>query len=356
MKKVSIAQKYGIADTTVSAIWKNREKGPPRSSTDPGRYTDTVHDHLLDVPCDLRELSSEIASDTHAAAPSRASLRRASQAHRIPPHSPTTMEETVDEETTNQQDCHSAQGSHSAPKPLSTASVPAQPSATNASAPLDAASASFRTTFEQNDPGRLSPARRALPETTPSSKFITSTAYRCRRLNAVGVISRAYWNETPEQILNDLRYRNPDANIIAARRMGKSASILITFASGPVPQTIKYMCVVHRCTRYKGSPDACTNCRKPGHRYDVCTLPKVDSARDARAWTKATSAPKALLREEEVALLREEVRHLRAAIDYPTQHPCNPSNFINPTLHPSSPSTINTPIFHSPSPKETPPR
>ncbi|KAL1472491.1 hypothetical protein MTO96_022959 [Rhipicephalus appendiculatus] len=34
------------------------------------------------------------------------------------------------------------------------------------------------------------------------------------------------------------------------------------------------MCVVHRCTKYKGSPDACTNCRKPVHRYDVCPLPK----------------------------------------------------------------------------------
>ncbi|KAH7941489.1 hypothetical protein HPB49_014408 [Dermacentor silvarum] len=57
-----------------------------------------------------------------------------------------------------------------------------------------------------------------------------------------GVISRAYWNETPEQILNDLRHRNPEADIIVARRMGKTASILITFASGPVPHTIN-ICV-----------------------------------------------------------------------------------------------------------------
>ncbi|KAH7973915.1 hypothetical protein HPB49_006929 [Dermacentor silvarum] len=194
-----------------------------------------------------------------------------------------------------------------------------------------------------------------------------------------GVISRAYWNETPEQILNDLRHRNPEADIIAARRMGKTASILITFASGPVPHTIKYMCVVHRCTRYKGSPDACTNCRKPGHRYDVCPLPKtglcprcgekhetqedpckpkcilcggdhltgtgsckartpqprrqtvrkpktaVPTAKDfpplaphqdrQRAWTKPTSTPPTSLREEEIAHLREEVRHLRAAVN-----------------------------------------
>ncbi|XP_070389086.1 uncharacterized protein [Dermacentor albipictus] len=185
-----------------------------------------------------------------------------------------------------------------------------------------------------------------------------------------GVISRAYWNETPEQILTDLQYRNPDANIIAARRMGKTTSILITFASGPVPHTIKYMCVVHRCTKYQGSPDACTNCRKPGHRYDVCPLPKaglcprcggkhtpqetpctpscilcggshltgtgsckartppprrqtaskpkqpVPTPKDfpplvshqdrQRAWTKPTSTPQTSQREEEIALLREE--------------------------------------------------
>ncbi|KAH7952834.1 hypothetical protein HPB49_001738 [Dermacentor silvarum] len=34
------------------------------------------------------------------------------------------------------------------------------------------------------------------------------------------------------------------------------------------------MSVVYRCTPYKGSPDACTNCHRPGHRYDVCLHPK----------------------------------------------------------------------------------
>ncbi|KAL1418151.1 hypothetical protein MTO96_026167 [Rhipicephalus appendiculatus] len=89
-----------------------------------------------------------------------------------------------------------------------------------------------------------------------------------------GVISQAYWEETPEQMLQDLQTRNPDADIIAARRMGRTLSILITFAHGPVPHTIRYMSVVYRCTQYKGSPDACTNCRQPGHRYDVCPPPQ----------------------------------------------------------------------------------
>lgn len=89
-----------------------------------------------------------------------------------------------------------------------------------------------------------------------------------------GVISQAYWEETSEQMLRDLQTRNPDADIIAARRMGRTLSILITFAHGPVPHTIRYMSVVYRCTQYKGSPGACTNCRRPGHRYDVCPHPK----------------------------------------------------------------------------------
>ncbi|XP_054924221.2 uncharacterized protein [Dermacentor andersoni] len=91
---------------------------------------------------------------------------------------------------------------------------------------------------------------------------------------ARGVISQAYWAETPEEMLQDLQTRNPEADIIAARRMGRTLSILITFAHGPVPHTIRYMSVVHRCTAYKGSPDACTNCRRPGHRHDVCPHPK----------------------------------------------------------------------------------
>ncbi|KAH7949873.1 hypothetical protein HPB49_016458 [Dermacentor silvarum] len=36
------------------------------------------------------------------------------------------------------------------------------------------------------------------------------------------------------------------------------------------------MGAIHRCTLYRGSPDACTNCRQPGHRHDVCPSPKTN--------------------------------------------------------------------------------
>ncbi|KAH7966610.1 hypothetical protein HPB49_018006 [Dermacentor silvarum] len=98
---------------------------------------------------------------------------------------------------------------------------------------------------------------------------------------ARGVISQTYWAETPEQMLRDLQTRNPEADIIAARKMGRTLSILITFAHGPVPHTIRYTSIVYRCIPCKESPDADRNCRRPGHRYDVCPTPRVVPARGA---------------------------------------------------------------------------
>ncbi|KAH7933098.1 hypothetical protein HPB49_008089 [Dermacentor silvarum] len=93
---------------------------------------------------------------------------------------------------------------------------------------------------------------------------------------ARGVITNAYDDETPTQLYQDLVRRNPEYTILAARRMGKTHSILITFDANAVPHSIKYMGAIHRCTLYRGSPDACTNCRQPGHRHDVCPSPKTN--------------------------------------------------------------------------------
>ncbi|KAL1438360.1 hypothetical protein MTO96_048149 [Rhipicephalus appendiculatus] len=91
-----------------------------------------------------------------------------------------------------------------------------------------------------------------------------------------GVISNAFDDETPTQLYQDLVRRNPEHTILAAKRMGKTHSILITFDADEVPNSIKYMGAIHRCTPYRGSPDACTNCRQPGHRHDVCPSPKTN--------------------------------------------------------------------------------
>lgn len=106
---------------------------------------------------------------------------------------------------------------------------------------------------------------------TMNGKAYVIAAYIAPAADTVrGVISNAFWDETEEELLQDLQARNPEANILVARRMGKSKSILITFDHGPVPRRIIYYGGVHLCTPYRARPEACTNCRAPGHRYDVC--------------------------------------------------------------------------------------
>ncbi|KAH7968260.1 hypothetical protein HPB52_007269 [Rhipicephalus sanguineus] len=68
-----------------------------------------------------------------------------------------------------------------------------------------------------------------------------------------GVISNAFDDETPTQLYQDLVRRNPEYTILAARRMGKTHSILITFDANEVPHSIKYMGAIHRCTPYRGN-------------------------------------------------------------------------------------------------------
>ncbi|KAH7942556.1 hypothetical protein HPB49_025186 [Dermacentor silvarum] len=91
-----------------------------------------------------------------------------------------------------------------------------------------------------------------------------------------GVITNAYDDETTTQLYQDLVRRNPEYTILAARRMGKTHCILITFDANALPHSIKYMGAIHLCTLYRGSPDACTNCRQPGHRHDVFPSPKTN--------------------------------------------------------------------------------
>ncbi|KAH7967769.1 hypothetical protein HPB52_002241 [Rhipicephalus sanguineus] len=162
--------------------------------------------------------------------------------------------------------------------------VSAKPTASAVEAPANAVPASLKPSYRARQQHLRAAHAVALRDNRRTSRpaqaigspndHLPIAAYIAPPPSAVrGVISQAYWEETSEQMLQDLQTRNPDADI-AARRMGRTLSILITFAHGPVPHTIRNMSVVHRCTQYKGSLDACTNCRRPGHRYDVCPHPK----------------------------------------------------------------------------------
>ncbi|KAL1442333.1 hypothetical protein MTO96_007832 [Rhipicephalus appendiculatus] len=118
---------------------------------------------------------------------------------------------------------------------------------------------------------------------TLNAKAYVVAAYIAPAADTVrGVISNAFWDETEEELLQELQARNPDAGILLARRMGKSKSILITFAQGPIPRRIIYYGGVHLCTPYRARPEACTNCRAPGHRYDVC--PEQKKTEMSKMW------------------------------------------------------------------------
>ncbi|KAH8020257.1 hypothetical protein HPB51_025722 [Rhipicephalus microplus] len=147
--------------------------------------------------------------------------------------------------------------------------------------------------------------------------------------------------------------------------MGSTLSIFITFAHGPVPHTIHYISVVYRCTQYKGSPDACTNCRRAGYSYDVCPHPKsglcsrcgdkhdrqdvpscisscilcggqhltgTGSCKSSGAGAGGMTSP-----DTELQALREEVKQLRAAFSTstPTLPPVSlPQSFPTPSHQP----------------------
>ncbi|KAH7938469.1 hypothetical protein HPB49_023963 [Dermacentor silvarum] len=80
-------------------------------------------------------------------------------------------------------------------------------------------------------------------ETYPCTAYVAPPPGSTR-----GVITNAYDDETPTQLYQDLVRRNPEYTILAARRMGKTHSILITFDANAVPHSIKYMGAIHRCT------------------------------------------------------------------------------------------------------------
>ncbi|KAL1416267.1 hypothetical protein MTO96_028100 [Rhipicephalus appendiculatus] len=90
-----------------------------------------------------------------------------------------------------------------------------------------------------------------------------------------GVITNAYWKESPQELLADLISRNPHETILDARRMGLTRSILITFGQATVPRKIVYGGGLHLCTPYASRVETCSNCRTIGHRTDVCIEPRT---------------------------------------------------------------------------------
>ncbi|KAH7967350.1 hypothetical protein HPB49_024269 [Dermacentor silvarum] len=163
-----------------------------------------------------------------------------------------------------------------------------------------------------------------------------------------GVITNAYDDETPTQLYQDLVRRNPEHTIPAARRLGKTHSILITFNANAVPHSIKYMEAIHRCTPYCGSPNACTNCRQLGRRHDVCPSRKTN--RRPRCGTQHSQqdplcTTKCILCEDPRVLPRDETftnhGNSQATQKRSSRNRSHPGT-IFPNCHLDSPRPTNT--------------
>ncbi|KAH7936854.1 hypothetical protein HPB49_005752 [Dermacentor silvarum] len=101
-----------------------------------------------------------------------------------------------------------------------------------------------------------------------------ATAYLAPPDDAVrGVIHMAHSGESHAEIINGLVPFNPELPIIDARSFGKKRSIIITFATGPLPKAIRFWAGVHTCFPHRPKMETCYNCRRIGHRQDVCPAP-----------------------------------------------------------------------------------
>ncbi|KAL1443917.1 hypothetical protein MTO96_045756 [Rhipicephalus appendiculatus] len=115
-----------------------------------------------------------------------------------------------------------------------------------------------------------------------------------------GVVYKAYTDESDEYLQAELTKKNSDIPIVNARRLGSSRHLVITFAGHTLPATIRFRCFTLEVHPFRERPEACFNCRKLGHRTDVCPLPgtlEYQNAEDAeenisrRPWEKSRRAP-----------------------------------------------------------------
>ncbi|KAH7958823.1 hypothetical protein HPB49_005438 [Dermacentor silvarum] len=92
--------------------------------------------------------------------------------------------------------------------------------------------------------------------------------------NAIkGILYNAVYNQSQEEIFEDLVALNPSRTFTMAdaRQLGRTKSILVTFINTTeVPRQLNFYGAVYSCHPFKAKFEACFNCRKPGHRADVC--------------------------------------------------------------------------------------
>ncbi|KAG0440988.1 hypothetical protein HPB47_016089 [Ixodes persulcatus] len=94
-----------------------------------------------------------------------------------------------------------------------------------------------------------------------------------------GIVFNAYSYETDAEIFDEFRKRNPNLNVVGGRRLSKSRHIIVTIAERELPRWIRYLVSDLRLFPFHDRVEACCNCRKTGHRTDVCSLPRRNLCR-----------------------------------------------------------------------------
>ncbi|KAH9367299.1 hypothetical protein HPB48_011926 [Haemaphysalis longicornis] len=87
-------------------------------------------------------------------------------------------------------------------------------------------------------------------------------------ISCLGVIHNVGGHFTPPQIMQELESYTTD--ILAARMMGSTQSVLITFAGTVIPRFVYFKRVAFRCRPHKPKPPTCTRCLALGHRAHQC--------------------------------------------------------------------------------------
>ncbi|KAH6927830.1 hypothetical protein HPB50_008970 [Hyalomma asiaticum] len=90
-----------------------------------------------------------------------------------------------------------------------------------------------------------------------------------------GVVHGMDIRMTEETIMEDFAGYEQNPEILGIRRMGRSTTVVITFAEAEVPRTLVCFGMITKCFLFKKRYEVCYRCSELGHRSDVCNSPEA---------------------------------------------------------------------------------
>ncbi|KAH7941158.1 hypothetical protein HPB49_010490 [Dermacentor silvarum] len=90
-----------------------------------------------------------------------------------------------------------------------------------------------------------------------------------------GVVHGMDIRMTEETIMEGFAGHEQNPEILGIRRMGRSTTVVITFAEAEVPRTLVCFGMIMKCFLFKKRYEVCYRCSELGHRSDVCNSPEA---------------------------------------------------------------------------------